>query len=91
MDTPPDSYYKGQPFNPSEDDIKNEGMLRNLTNRESLAVFLSTSAVNQEANGEYYLAAVLYNLALRLHPTPVLLAQRNRATRIAMSRRNPLK
>lgn len=90
VDTPPDSHYKGPPFNPSEDDIKNEGMLRNLTNRESLAVFLSTSAVNQEANGEYDLAAVLYNLALRLHPTPVHLAQRDRATRIAMSRK-PLK
>ena len=30
-------------------------MLRNLTNQESLSVFLETSAANREANGDWHL------------------------------------
>jgi len=84
VDTPPDSFYKGSPYNPSEADIKDEGMLRNLTNGESLAVFLETSAMNREANGDMPLAFLLYSFALRHRPnSPVLRGLRDRAQRIA--------
>ena len=90
VDTPPDSYYKGAPFNPSEADIQNEGMLRNLTNRESLAVFLETSAVNREANGDMHLAFLLYSMALKLRPdSPVLRRMCDHAYRIAQSTPKP--
>ena len=90
VDTPPDSFYKGPPFNPSEDDIAKEGMLRNLTNRESLAVFLETSAANREANGDMHLAFLFYSMALKLRPdSPVLRRMRNHAYRIAQVTSKP--
>ena len=84
VDTPPDSFYKGPPYNPSEADIAQEGMLRNLTNAESLALFIETSAANREANNDIHLAFLFYSMALKLRPdSPVLRRMCDHAHRIA--------
>ena len=90
VDTPPDSFYRGPPYNPSEADIRSEGMLRNLTNQESLAVFLETSAANREANGDWHLAFLFYGMALKLRPdSTVLRRMYDHAHRIASSTPKP--
>lgn len=90
VDTPPDSSYMGPPYNPSKADIANEGMLRNLTNAESLAVFLETSAANREANGDIHLAFLFYGMALKFRPdSPILRRMRDHAHRIALSTPKP--
>ena len=87
VDTPPDSFYRGMPYNPSPDDIVKEGMLRNLTNGESLGLFLEISAMNREAHGDMDLAFLFYGLALRLRPESVaLLRLRDHAHRLAALR-----
>lgn len=84
VDTPTDSHYRGHPYSPTEEDIKREGMLRNLTNRESLSIFLSTAAMNREANSDFDMAIILYDIALRMSPgSSVVRGLRNRAVRLA--------
>ena len=89
VDTPPDSHYKGPPYNPTGDDIKSEGMLRNLTNRESLSVFLSTAAMNREACRDFGMAVIFYDIALRISPdSSVVRGLRNRAARLGSINRS---
>ena len=91
VDTPPDSHYKGPPYNPTGDDIKSEGMLRNLTNRESLSVFLSTAAMNREACRDFGMAVIFYDIALRMCPdSSVVRCLRNRAVRLSNIERSVL-
>ena len=86
---PPDSAYKGPPYNPTEAEIKSEGMLRNLTNRESFALFVETAGVSREANGDFRLAAIFYDIALQLRPHSVMLRPlRDHAARVASSIHN---
>ena len=60
-----------------------EGMLRNLTNGEALAIFLEISAMNREAHGDMDLAHLFYGLALRHRPaSAVLLRLRDHAHRL---------
>ena len=89
VDIPPDSHYKGPPYNPTGDDIKSEGMLQNLTNCESLSIFLSTAAMNREACRDFGMAVIFYDIALRMSPdSSVVRGLRNRAARLGSINRS---
>ena len=68
VDDPPDGFYMGPPFSPSKDEIRREGLLRALTNKEALGVFLETAGLNQEANDNLPRAVECYERALRCRP-----------------------
>lgn len=68
VDDPSDDFYRGPPFSPSEDEIRGEGLLRSLTNKEALGVFLETAGLNREANNDLPHAVGCYVRALRCRP-----------------------